>query len=145
MEKVRQMLAQDRRLLLRLIAEELGTSKDTTHTIVRDDLGKRKNCSRFVPHKLTSKTDANFWKLHFHVWPGSTASGKHRHGRWGLVLPVRSGKGWRGVHRFLRDQKRVVCKNPSPKHRWSSSSTTMASSIRNLFLQAKPSIPHFTR
>ncbi|KAJ4446455.1 hypothetical protein ANN_13151 [Periplaneta americana] len=48
-EKVRQMLAQDRRLTLRLIAEELDISKDA---IVRDDLGKRKICSRFVPHKL---------------------------------------------------------------------------------------------
>ena len=41
-EKVRQMLAKDRRLTLRLIAEDLGTSKDTAHIIVRYDLGKRK-------------------------------------------------------------------------------------------------------
>ena len=34
-EKVRQMLAQDRRLTLILIAEELGISKDTAHIIVR--------------------------------------------------------------------------------------------------------------
>ena len=68
---------------------------------------KRKICSRFVPHKLTqaesnhkltqaesnhkltqaeSKTDGNFWRLHFYVWSGSIASGKHRHGRWDLVL-----------------------------------------------------------
>ena len=39
-DKVRQMLAQDRCLTLRLIVEELGISKSTTHTIVRDDLGK---------------------------------------------------------------------------------------------------------
>ena len=51
-EKMRQMLAQDRRLTLILIVEELGISKNTVHTIVRDDLGKRKICSRFVPHKL---------------------------------------------------------------------------------------------
>ncbi|KAJ4435152.1 hypothetical protein ANN_23728 [Periplaneta americana] len=57
-EKVRQMLAQDRRLTLRLIAEELDISKDTVHTIVRDDLGKRKICSRFVPHKLTDEQKA---------------------------------------------------------------------------------------
>ena len=54
-EKVRQMLAQDRQLTLRLIAEELGISKDTAHTIMRDDLGKRKICCRFVPHKLTDE------------------------------------------------------------------------------------------
>ena len=57
-EKVRQMLAQDRRLTLRLIAGELGISKDTAHTIVRDDLGKRKICSPFMPHKLTDERKA---------------------------------------------------------------------------------------
>ena len=57
-EKVRQMLAQDRRLTLRLIADELGINKDTAHIIVRDDLGKRKICSRFVPLKLTDEQKA---------------------------------------------------------------------------------------
>ena len=52
------MLAQDRRVTLRLMAEELGISKDTVHTIVHDDLGKRKICSQFVPHKLTDKQKA---------------------------------------------------------------------------------------
>ena len=33
----------------------IGFSKDTAHTIVRDDLGKRKICSQFVPHKLTDE------------------------------------------------------------------------------------------
>ena len=57
-ENVRQMLAQGRRLALRLIAEELGIRKDTAHTIVRDDLGKRKICSRFVLHTLTDEQKA---------------------------------------------------------------------------------------
>ncbi|KAJ4447653.1 hypothetical protein ANN_09660 [Periplaneta americana] len=59
-EKLRQMLAQVRRLTLRLIAEELDISKDTVHTIVRDDLGKQKICSRFVPHKLTDEQKAKW-------------------------------------------------------------------------------------
>ena len=54
-EKVRQVLAQDRRLTLRLIAEESGFSNNTTHTIVRDDLRERKIFSRFVAHKLTDE------------------------------------------------------------------------------------------
>jgi transposase len=37
-EWVRQMLAQDWRVTLRLMAEELGISKDTVHTIVCEDL-----------------------------------------------------------------------------------------------------------
>ena len=57
-EKVREMLTQDRRLTLRLFAEELGISKDTARTIFRDDLGKRKIWSRFVPHKLTDEQKA---------------------------------------------------------------------------------------
>jgi len=57
-ERVRKMLAQDRRVTLRLMAEETGISKDTVHTIIREDLGKRKICSRFVPHKLTEERKA---------------------------------------------------------------------------------------
>ena len=52
------MLAQDRRLTLRLTAEDLVISKDTAHFIVRGDLGKRKMCSRFVPDKLTDEQKA---------------------------------------------------------------------------------------
>ena len=37
------------------MAEELGIGKETVRTIVREDLGKRKICSRFVPHRLTAE------------------------------------------------------------------------------------------
>ena len=57
-EKVRQMLAQDRLLTLRLIAEELRISKDMAHTIVCDDLGKRNIFSRLVPHKFIDEQKA---------------------------------------------------------------------------------------
>ena len=53
------MLAQDRRLMLKLIAEELGISKDMVDTIVRDDLDKQ-ICSRFVSHKLTVEQKAKW-------------------------------------------------------------------------------------
>jgi len=59
-ERVRQMLAQDQQVTLRLTAEELGINKDTLHTIAREDLGKRKICFRFVPHKLTDKQKAKW-------------------------------------------------------------------------------------
>jgi len=36
----------------------IGHYKDTVHTIVREDLGKRKICSRFVKHKLTDEQKA---------------------------------------------------------------------------------------
>ena len=44
------------------MAEELGISKDTVHTIVRENLAKRKICSQFVPHKLTDKQKAKWIK-----------------------------------------------------------------------------------
>ena len=50
--------ADTRRLTLRLIAEKLGINKDMAHTIVRNDLGKRKICSRLVPHKRTDEKKA---------------------------------------------------------------------------------------
>jgi len=34
------MLAQDRRVTLQLMVEELGISKDTVHTIIFEDLAK---------------------------------------------------------------------------------------------------------
>ena len=49
-EIARQILAQDRRLTLRLI-EALARTRRTS--FVRDDLGKRKIYSLFVRHKLT--------------------------------------------------------------------------------------------
>jgi len=54
-ERVRRMLADDRRLSLRLIAEELNIGLDSAHTIVHNHLKKRKICARFVPHKLTDE------------------------------------------------------------------------------------------
>ena len=51
-KQVREMLARDRWLTLRRIAEEVVISKETVRTIVREDLGKRKIFSRFVPHRL---------------------------------------------------------------------------------------------
>ena len=141
------MLAQDRRLTLRLIVEELGINKDTAHSIVRNDLGKRKFCSRFVPHKLTDKqkakrmgTSGDFismcdqdplllenivttWCYQFDpesiggvVFTDFAATKEESY--------VKS-QGQNTVDRLLR-QKNV-------------------SSIRNLSLQVKPLIPHFTR
>ena len=122
-EKVRQILAQDRRLTLRLIAEELGISKDMASTIVCDDLGKRKICSRFVPHKLTDKQKQNEWKLLETSFPcvtrihcfWKTCSREMRPGATSSIQN-QNGNRWPGFHRLPRDQKRVVCKNPRPKH-----------------------------
>ena len=164
-----QMLAQD----WRLIMEELGISKDMAHTIVHAVLGKWKICSRFVPHKITDEQKVKrmetsetsfpyvtrihcFWKTPSQ--PRSIASGKHHHdqdpllhhhGRWDLVLPVRSGikTAIDGVvfTDFPTTKKVAVLKNLRWKHCWSPPSTKKVSSMKNLFLQVKPLTPHFTR
>ena len=112
-EKVRQMLAKDGLLTLRLIAEELGISKDMAHTIVRDDLGKWKICSRFVPHKFIDKPkakqmetsgdfismcDQNPLLLENNSWEiGSCAISSIRN---------QNSNRWCGVYRLPRDKKK---------------------------------------
>ncbi|GBN12698.1 Putative uncharacterized protein FLJ37770 [Araneus ventricosus] len=64
-ERVRRMLADDQRLSLRMIAEELKLSLDSVSNIIHELLQKRKNCTRFVPHKLSDEqhlmeTSGNF-------------------------------------------------------------------------------------
>jgi hypothetical protein len=52
-EKVCQLVTQDRHIILRMLSVELNVSKDTIRAIMRDDLGKKKVCTKFVPHLLT--------------------------------------------------------------------------------------------
>ncbi|GBM99349.1 hypothetical protein AVEN_111917-1 [Araneus ventricosus] len=49
------MLADDRRLSLRMIAEDLKMSLDSVSNIIHENLQKRKICARFVPHKLSDE------------------------------------------------------------------------------------------
>jgi transposase len=51
-EKVREIIGIDANCTTRMLAEELNTSKNTILRISTEDLGKRKVCARFVPHKL---------------------------------------------------------------------------------------------
>jgi len=53
-ESVR-LLTEDRRTTLQIIADRLNIGKETVCRIVSKDLGKRKICSRFVPHPLTTE------------------------------------------------------------------------------------------
>ena len=51
-EKISQLLLQNRHLLLRMLADEVNIGKDTVKKIVVEDSRKRKICSRFDPHSL---------------------------------------------------------------------------------------------
>jgi len=52
-EKISQLLLQNHRLLLRMIADEVNIGKDTVRRNVVEVLRKQKICSRFVSHSLT--------------------------------------------------------------------------------------------
>jgi hypothetical protein len=38
-----------------MMMDELNISKETTRQILHEDLGKRKNWAKFVPHRLTDQ------------------------------------------------------------------------------------------
>jgi len=57
-EKISQVLFQNRHLSLRTLADEVNISKDTVRKTVVVDLQKQKICSRFVPHYLTPEQKA---------------------------------------------------------------------------------------
>ncbi|XP_054708838.1 protein GVQW3-like [Uloborus diversus] len=52
-EKVAEILRNDRYVSTRLIEEVTGIPKSTVHLISTENLGKRKVCAHFVPHTLT--------------------------------------------------------------------------------------------
>ncbi|XP_050527794.1 protein GVQW3-like [Daktulosphaira vitifoliae] len=54
-KKVRDVLNNDRRLSIRMIADEVGIDKMTVHNIITNDLGMRKICAKLVPKVLTDE------------------------------------------------------------------------------------------
>jgi hypothetical protein len=52
---VADLFKNDRRLASRVIAESLNIPKTAVLRILKEDLGKRALCARFVPHLLTSE------------------------------------------------------------------------------------------
>ena len=57
-EKVRQTVHNDHSLIIRVIANEVGTDKETVHTILVDTLGMRKVRAKMVPRLLTEEQKA---------------------------------------------------------------------------------------
>jgi len=51
--RVKAVLDRDRRLNVRLIAEELGLPKTDVHRIITEDLHMRKICAKLVPNNLS--------------------------------------------------------------------------------------------
>ena len=51
-ERVKQMVRGDRRLTVRLIADELGMNHNSVWKIITEDLGMQKVCAKMVPRLL---------------------------------------------------------------------------------------------
>ena len=58
-ELVRAVMAKDRRLSVRMIAEETGLNKNAVHRILTEHLHMRKICAKSVPKNLSVEQKAN--------------------------------------------------------------------------------------
>jgi len=56
---VANLVKNDRRIASRIISESLNMPKTAVLRIVKEDLGKRKLCTRFVPHSLKPEQREN--------------------------------------------------------------------------------------
>ena len=54
-ERLRDMISSDRRLTIRIIAEELNMAKESVRTILTQDLNMRKVCAKLVPRLLNEE------------------------------------------------------------------------------------------
>jgi len=52
-DRVRSLMLSDRRLTVRMIAEELGLGKSSTHTILTEHLEMKKVCAKIIAKLLT--------------------------------------------------------------------------------------------
>ncbi|GFV74844.1 protein GVQW3 [Trichonephila clavipes] len=57
-QRVRHLLNTDRRLSVRMMAEQLGMDKMVVHKIISEDLGMRKICAKLVPNVFNKRSKA---------------------------------------------------------------------------------------
>lgn len=53
--RVRELVRSDRRLSVKMIAEELNINRETVRLIITEDLGMRKICAKMVPKNSASR------------------------------------------------------------------------------------------
>jgi len=58
-EEVRAVMAKNRRLNVRMIAEETGLNKNAVNSILTENLHIRKICAKLVPKNLSVEQKAN--------------------------------------------------------------------------------------
>ena len=75
MEVVRAVTAKNRRLSVRMIAEETGFNKNAVHRILTEHLQMRKICTKLVPKKLVCGAKKRTgWKFVRICWENSKLS-----------------------------------------------------------------------
>ena len=70
-EVVRAVMARDRRLSVRMIAEETGLNKNADHIILTEHLHMRKICAQLVPKNLSVEHGWKFFRI---CWEDSKLS-----------------------------------------------------------------------
>ena len=60
---VRAVMAKDRRLSVRMIAEETGLNKNAVHRILTEHLHMRKICAKLVPKNLSVEQKTNWLEI----------------------------------------------------------------------------------
>jgi len=73
-EVVRAVMAKDRRLSVRMIAEETGFDKNAVHRILTDNLHMRKICAKLVPKSCLWNRKRTGWKFFRICWEDSKLS-----------------------------------------------------------------------
>jgi hypothetical protein len=73
-EVVRAVMAKDRRLSFRMIAEETGLYKNAVRRILTDHLYMRKICAKLVPKNLSVEQKRTGWKFVRICWEDSKLS-----------------------------------------------------------------------
>jgi len=64
-EVVRAVMAKDRRMNVRMTAEETGLDKNAVHKILTDHLQMRKICAKLVPKSLSVEQKANRLEIYY--------------------------------------------------------------------------------
>ena len=90
-KKVWQLVRSDRRLTIRVIANEVGMDKETVRTILVDTLGMRKECAKMVPRLLTLEESSTIECMPRHLSADGSrrkALGKRHHRRRVMGLSI---------------------------------------------------------
>ena len=65
--RVRELVRSDRRLTVKIIANELNMNREAVRLILTEELGMRKNCAKMAPRNLTEQQRDARWSTVFDI------------------------------------------------------------------------------